>query len=322
VSGPDRTLDLVALPKAELHLHLEATMAADTAAELADRSGLPLPPGGPFADQGAFVSAYERARDLVGTVDDVRRLAAELARRQAADGVVWSEVHLVPSTYAGRLGPADGVVEAFLDGAGDGVGLVLGINRALGLAEAERALDLALRWHGRGVVALGFAGNEADHPPAPYAPVFARAAAAGLPQVPHCGEGAGTASVRATLDLAPDRVCHGVDAAADDALVTDLVAQDICLDMAPSSNVMLGIVPTLTDHPLPSLRRRGVPVTVSTDIPGFLGHGLSTELALCADAWSLDAGDVVGLAETSVRRSYAPAWIRDPALGALGDLLR
>ena len=98
----------------------------------------------------------------------------------------------------------------------------------------------------------------------------------------------------------------------------DAEQQVICLDMAPSSNVMLGIVPTLAEHSLPELRRRGVPVTVSTDIPGFLGHGLSTELARCADAWSLGDDDLVELAETSLRRSYAPEWVRRAALADLG----
>ncbi|MFC4786626.1 adenosine deaminase family protein [Nocardioides sp. MAHUQ-72] len=304
-------LDLRALPKAELHLHLEATIAADTARELAARAGLPVPPAGPFGGQAEFVRAYEGARDLVRSLDDVRRLAAELASRQAADGVLWSEVHLAPSTYAGRLGPADGLVEAFLDGAGHGgaggrLGLVLGINRGLPVAEAVATVDLALRWAGRGVVALGIAGDEAAHPLEPFAPVFARARAAGLPAVPHCGEGTGPAGVRSALALHPQRLCHGLGAAGEDGLLDELAARGICLDMAPSSNVALGLVPSLAEHPLPGLLRRGLEVTVSTDIPGFLGHGLVEELELCRRAWGLDDGELARLAATSLRRSSVP----------------
>jgi len=311
----------VALPKAELHLHLEATIAAGTARELSDRAGLPVPPAGPFGTQAEFVVAYERARDLVASLDDVRRLAGELARRQVDDGVLWSEVHLIPGTYAGRLGPADGLVEAMLDGArsavGDGhLGVVLGVNRRRSVPEAEHALDLALRWAGRGVVALGLAGDE-SHPASRFADTFARAAAHDLPTVPHAGEGAGAASVRDTLALSPTRICHGVRAVEDPALVELLVERQVCLDMAPSSNVLLGVVPDLASHPLPMLLRRGVPVTLNSDIPGFLGHGLAEEYARCSRAWRLSDSEVRTLAETSWRQALCPETLRRESLRQL-----
>lgn len=295
--------ELRARPKAELHLHLESAIGEGTARELAERAGLPVPPRGPFADQGAFVVAYERARDLVRTLDDLRRVARELVDRQSADGVGWSEVHLAPTTYAGRLGPVDGVVEAFVDGADGRAGVVLGVNRGLPVAEAEASVDLALRWAGRGVVAVGLAGAEAANPPGRFAEPLARAAAGGLPVVPHCGEGTGAAGVRAALALDPVRLCHGVGAQDDPALLELLRERGICVDMAPSSNVALGIVPDLASHPLPVLLRAGVDVTLSTDIPGFLGIGLVDELVRCAAAWSLTDAEVDRLLETSLRRS-------------------
>ncbi|WP_076263514.1 adenosine deaminase family protein [Intrasporangium flavum] len=299
--------ELRALPKAELHLHLESAIGADTTRELADASGLPLPPSGPFPDQAAFVVAYERARDLVRTTADVRRVARELVERQARDGVVWSEVHVAPATYAGRLGPPDGILEAFLDGADGRAGVVLGINRGLPVAEAEATVDLALRWAGRGVVAVGLAGAEAAFPPGPFAPPLRRAAAAGLAVVPHCGEGTGADGVRAALALDPVRLCHAVGAEQDPRLVEQLRERAVCLDMAPSSNVALGIVPDLAAHPLPTLLRAGVEVTLSTDIPGFLGHGLVDELESCSRAWSLTDDEIALLARTSLRRSLGPA---------------
>ena len=297
--------ELRALPKAELHLHLESAIGADTTRELAERSGLPVPPNGPFADQASFVVAYERARDLVATTDDVCRLARELVERQSADGVVWSEVHLAPSTYAGRLGPPDGIVEAFLDGAGDRAGVVLGVNRGLPLAQAEATVDLALRWAGRGVVAVGLAGAEAAHPPGPFAGPLGRAAAAGLAVVPHCGEGTGAAGVWAALALDPVRLCHAVGAEQDPRLVDELRDRGVCLDMAPSSNVALGVVADLEGHPLPVLLRAGVEVTLSTDIPGFLGHWLVEELERCSAAWALTDDEVLRLTQTSLRRSLS-----------------
>lgn len=317
------TLDLRALPKAELHVHLESTIGPATVTELAARHGKPVPAAGPFAGLTEFVVAYERARDLVGSLGDLHRLAVEFGARQRSDGVVWSEVHLVPTNYGGRLGDPDGLVEAVLDGLGSGAGaeragLVLGVNRASPVEEAELTVDLALRWAGRGVVALGLAGDEANHPAATFAQPFARAVLHGLPTVPHAGEGSGPASVRATVEkLAPSRICHGVRAVEDDALVGLLAEQEICLDLAPTSNVELGVVADLANHPLPRLMRAGVPVTLNSDIPLFVGHGLLGEYERCAEAWSLGDSEILAIARHSIRHSFCSAGVRADALREL-----
>ncbi len=311
--------DLQGLPKAELHVHLEATIRPRTVAELADRYGVREPATGPYADLTEFVAAYEQARDLVGSLEDLNRLAREFGARQREAGVVWSEVHFFPRTYAGRLGHPDGLVEAVLDGLWSGAGrdhagLVIGINRGLPLEAAEQALEIALRWAGSGVVALGLAGDEANHPGSQFKPVIDRATAQGLPSVPHAGEGAGPHSVReAVKQLAPSRICHGVRAIEDDDLVEELAARRICLDLAPTSNVQLGVVPDLASHPLPHLMRRGVPVTLNSDIPLFIGHGLLEEYELCARSWGLTVDEITGIAETSIRYSSCPDDVRDLA---------
>jgi adenosine deaminase len=316
-------LDLRSLPKAELHLHFEAAMTRESAVALADRYGLPAPATGSFPDLSAFVVAYEQARDIVGSLDDLSDLARDLGARQRAAGVVWSEIHFVPATYAGRLGPDDGLVEAVLDGLADGAGadhagLVVAVNRGLPLEAAESMLDLAVRWTGRGVVGFGLAGDEANHPAQKFAGLFQRARAVGLRRVPHGGEGAGADHVRQTVELlGPDRVCHGVRALEDEEVVELLRERDVCLDMAPTSNVLLGVVPDLARHPLPQLARRDVPVTLSTDIPLFTGADLVEEYARCAEAWGLSDDEVVALARTSLERASCPDHVRAAALREL-----
>jgi adenosine deaminase len=315
--------DLRALPKAELHLHFEAATSPETAAELADRYGLPMPEQGPFQDLSEFVVAYERARDIVGSLEDLYRLGRELGARQREAGVVWTECHFVPATYAGRLGPDDALVEAVLEGlrCGGGrghAGLVIGINRGLPLDQAERMLDRALRWAGRGVVALGLAGDEAHHPAPAFADLFDRAAAAGLPAVPHAGEGLGPESVRDTVDLlSPSRICHGVRAPEDPDVVRLLAERRICLDMAPTSNVLLGVVPELAKHPMPELLRAGVPVSLNSDIPLFVGSGVLEEYERCIAAWDLTDEEVFTIARTSLEHSFCPDQVRTAALGDL-----
>ncbi len=300
-----------ALPKAELHIHLESAIPQRSAAALAERNGVTPPPLGPFANQAEFVVAYERARDLIVTIDDLREVARALGERQRGCGVVWSEVHFAPTTYAARLVPDDALVEAVVDGlrsgAGPGgAGVILGINRGLGLEPAQRTLDLALRWAGRGVVALGFAGDEAAHPAAAFAAVFERARAAGLPFVPHAGEIPRPEVVATALDLRPPRIAHGLAAARDPALVGRLAEAGVCLDLAPSSNVLLGLVDSLAEHPLPTLLDAGVAVTLSTDIPLFLGFDLVEEYIRCQHAWGLPDDRVRELAANSLDHALWP----------------
>jgi len=318
--------DLVALPKAELHLHLEGAIRPATARELADRYGRPLPRTGSFTDLSEFVVAYEQARDLIGSLDDLRRVAAEILATARENGVVWTEVHLIPPTYAGRLGPDEAVVEAVLDGLASAAGpdaaagLIIGVNRMLPLPDAERSLSLALAYRDRGVVGLGLAADEARFPASLFGDVFARAAAAGLPAVPHAGEGAGADSVRSCVDdLGARRINHGVRAVEDPAVVDLLLARGVSLDVCPTSNVALQVVPSLASHPLPRLIEAGVPVSLNTDCPLFLGTSTVREYALASSAFGFGPDDLAAIARTSLVTSSCPADRRDRALADLAD---
>jgi adenosine deaminase len=318
--------DLLALPKAELHLHLEGAIRPSTARELAERYGRPMPRTGRFADLSEFVVAYEQARDLIGSLDDLRRVAAELLTTARENGVVWTEVHLIPPTYAGRLGPDEAVVEAVLDGlaAGSddaaGAGLIIGVNRMLPVEAAERSLELALAYRDRGVVGLGLAADEARFPAWLFADVFRRAADAGLPAVPHAGEGAGAESVRACVELlGARRINHGVRAAEDPAVVDLLIERGVSLDVCPTSNVALQVAPSLEAHPLPALLDAGVPVSLNTDCPLFLDTSTADEYALASSAFGLGPDQLAAIARTSLETSSCPADRRDRALAALGE---
>lgn len=132
-------------------------------------------------------------------------------------------------------------------------GIVVGIDRVRDAEESDALSELAAAWANHGVVGLGLAGDEL----APCAP-FARAAQiardAGLQVVPHSGELRGPDSIREVLEvLRPDRLMHGVRAAEDPSLVAELADRAVCLDLCPTSNVALGIVAELADHPLAQL---------------------------------------------------------------------
>jgi adenosine deaminase len=323
-------LDVAALPKAELHTHFEASFRPETARDWSERYGRPLPEQGPFAGLGEFVVAYEVARDLIGTLEDLSRAAAELVEAAADQGVVWSEVHLIPPTYAGRLGPEEGIVEAVLAGFAEGAqrnrlvgrasaaGVIIGINRGLGIEAADRSLGLALRYAQHGVVGLGLAGDEANHPASTFARVFQRAREGGLYALPHGGEGAGPESVRACIeDLGATRVCHGVRALEDPAVVELLAERGVCLDVCPSSNVTLQVADSLEDHPLPALLAAGVRVSLGSDGPLFSGVRVNDEYVLAHERMGLGTATLASIARTSIEASSCPEPLRANALDGI-----
>jgi adenosine deaminase len=316
--------DVVALPKAQLHLHLEAAMRPTTASELADRYGMSPPRSGPYDGLAGFVQDYESARDLIASLDDLSRVAAEIVADAARQGVVWTEVHCVPFNYRGRLGPPEAVIEAVLDGlarAGSDAsraGLILAHNRAADPSLAEDTLTLAARYRDRGVVAFGLVGDEAANPPDPYRDIFRAAKESGLLSVPHAGEAAGPASVRGALHaLQADRIGHGVRAVEDPDLVAELADSPVCLDVCPTSNAMLGACPSLDGHQLPALLRKGVRVSLGSDGPLFFGVDVVDEYLNAQDVLGLGAGELVTIAADSLRASAAPPELKEPALALL-----
>ena len=206
---------------------------------------------------------------------------------------------------------------------GVGLGLVVAANRTEPPAEALALAQLAARYAGRGVVGFGLAGDEANGPAAPFTEAFAVARAAGLLSTPHAGEHAGPASVRAALDaLGARRIQHGVRAVEDPDLVRRLADEGVCLDVCPTSNVQLGVVPSLEAHPLPALVQAGVAVSLNADDPVIFGSGLLDEYELAAARLRLRRRDHRGhrrrLAprRAARRRRSAPPASRAPTTGS------
>lgn len=299
---------LRALPKAHLHVHLEGAVPPATLAEFAREQGAaPLDVGG-YEDLTGFVSAYERARDLVPDLDGLRRVAREVAEEALAEGFVWLEVHFSPWSYRGRLGPEPLLLETVLDGLqeaqtdGTGAGVILGHNRAEPPSIADELVTLAARYAAHGVVGVGLVGDE-RHRGAPFAPAFARARDAGLASVPHAGEVGGPEAVWEALEmLGADRIGHGVRAIDDPELVETLASRQVCLDVCPTSNLRLGLFPDREAHPLERLVSAGVAVSLNSDDPTFFGQSALDEYVHAASAGI----DVEAIADASLRSSCAP----------------
>lgn len=310
---------LTTLPKAELHIHLEGSVRPATLRAFAARSGTPLPPAlgdddrWTFAGPLDFIDNYMATCSLFASLEDFRRIAVELCEDLAATGVRYAEAVFSPGNHARRFEDDWYTpIEAVLDGLAAGerdhgvtVRLCPDIVRDMGMDDAQRTLDVALRFAGNGVVALNAAGSERTSIE-PYDDFFVQARAAGLGVVPHAGEWAGPDNIWATIEhYRPDRIGHGVRAIEDPALVAELVRTRLPLEICPLSNLATGVYPDLASHPFPALRDAGVVVTLHSDDPTMFGGWVSDVYAAAQEAWALTDEDLAELARTAVRVSFA-----------------
>lgn len=318
--------DVVALPKAHLHLHFTGAMRHSTLVELAHRDGIVLPdaleedwpPRLSAADEKGwfrFQRLYDVARSVLRTPDDVRRLVREAAEDDVRDGGRWLEIQVDPSGYAARFGGITAFTDLVLDCVRDasertglGIAVVIAANRTRHPLDARTLARLAAQYAGRGVVGFGLSNDERRGVTAEFAPAFAIAERAGLALVPHGGELVGPESVRRCVEaLHADRLGHGIRTVEDPALLAQVVEAGIAFEVCPVSNVALGVYSDLTSVPLPQLLEAGATVALGADDPLLFGSRLAGQYATMRAAHELSDHQLAELARSSFRASYAPA---------------
>jgi adenosine deaminase len=300
--------DLVALPKAHLHVHLESTLRPSTLVSLGG-----VAPPTEFEGFAAFADYNAAVRACLRTAADFERIAYEFCVDSAADGVRYAEVTVTVAAHGARLGSAPAVLAGVLAGlragsseAGIETRVLIDHSRRRPLPWAEESVRLAAD-HPDAVVGFGVAGNEAA-PISPYRAVVDRAAAAGVHLVHHAGETGGADSVREALDVGrAERIGHGIRSPEDPELMARLRDERVPLEVCPSSNVVLGLVPSLAEHPLPALVEAGLVVTLNTDIPAITGRTLSAEYAAVRDTFGRTDEELARFAGAAVDASFAPA---------------
>ncbi len=316
---------LRALPKAELHLHIEGTLEPEMMFELAARNGVSLPYADvqavreayQFTDLQSFLDLYYAGASVLRTQQDFHDLAAAYLARAHADGVVHAEIMFDPQAHTSRGIPIEtvfaGLASAMREGR-DTLGftsmLILSFLRHLSEADALAALEqsLPLRedyadlW-----VGIGLDSGERGNPPEKFARVYARCAELGFRLTAHAGEEGPPEYIRSALDvLGVERIDHGVRGEEDPALLAELIRRRIPLTVCPLSNLKLRVVDDLQRHNLARLLRAGALVTVNSDDPAYFGgyvldNYLSTALAL-----DLDRDELATLAANSIRASFLP----------------
>lgn len=312
---------IATVPKVELHLHLEGSVDAALARTLAERRGVTVPrlppPGQGFSDFDQFLGCYIAISKCFEQPEDFRDAVDDLARRLAAQNVRYAEVTFTTMTHESRGVPRDVILQGLSEGraaaATRGVTLcwVYDVVRIFP-EQAAPTLESALAMQAldpRSVVGFGVGGPERDHDdPRALADVFAAAKQAGLHSVPHAGEQAGPGSIWGALEvLGAERIGHGVRCVEDPKLVEHLVNEQIPLEVCPTSNVNLGVVPSLEQHMLPTLLAAGVELSIASDDPPLFGTDLTTELLRVATTFGLDVEGVRALCANAIRHSFLPA---------------
>jgi adenosine deaminase len=346
LSGPVRPDEdaIRALPKAEVHVHLEGTFELADLLELSKAAGEPLP--GPARSLFDVSTHYQRTVPagglsellrfldwecgLVRTAEQAARHAYRFAARETGSGVRYADVIVNPTHWGAwrdRIPAlfdalAQGLAEAEQDGLAT-VNMCASLLRQQTPQESVELTEWILRDRPARVVALSIDGNEkaAGRTAARFAEAFTLARDSGLHRTVHAGESSGPDGVwDAIRFLHAERIDHGVRSIEDPELVTYLAGSAISLAVCPRSNLTLGLYKELSEHPLPALREAGVHVTMNTDDPAAMGIRLESEWAACAAAFGWDMADMHEFAQESISACFAPEELKSALRAELGQV--
>ncbi len=273
-----------ALPKAELHLHLDGSVRPATVLELAKEGNVRLPVAdltrllfyleAPEDCQSLveYISYFQLPIAVMQTEGALERVTLELCQDLAQDGVRYAEIRYAPWLHVRRGLSLAAIIQATLRGwrggrdeTGIEGGLIITAMRDMSPDQNVELARVAGQFAGKGVVGFDLAGDEEGHPPGLHEDAFRAARSLGLSLTIHAGEAAGAESVRQAIALGAGRIGHGVRAREDPEVVAMAREEGVQFDVAPTSNWHTKAVRRLEDHPLPGFLREGIKVTVSSD---------------------------------------------------------
>jgi adenosine deaminase len=330
---------LKALPKIELHRHLEGSLRLGTMADIASEHRLELPgyavedfrqmvqiAPGDKSSAVAFLSKFKTLRHFFRSPEIIDRVAYEAVLDAAEENIVYLELRFTPIALAreGRFSlqeAADWVIAAVKRAeaeTGISVRLLLSMNRHESVDLGEKYVDIAIQRMDQGVVGVDLAGAEDRFPGAPFAPVFKRARDAGLSVTIHAGEWAGPESVREAVNtLGAMRLGHGVRAGEDRRLLQEMADRQIAFEVCLTSNYQSGVTPSLDQHPLRDLYQMGGLTTINTDDPSVSAINLTDEYVVAMEHLDFSLDDIKQHILNSARAAFLPPAERDQLIARL-----
>ena len=312
---------LRAMPKAELHIHIEGSLEPEMIFALAQRNGVSLPYADvqalrsayAFTDLQSFLDIYYAGASVLLHEQDFYDMARAYLARAAMDNVVRAEIFFDPQTHTARGVPMAAVVNGLHRACEDAraewgisAALILCFLRHLSEEDAFATLEQALPLQDK-FIGVGLDSSEVGHPPEKFARVFARCRELGLHTVAHAGEEGPPAYIWSALDvLQVERIDHGVQALHDPVLVQRLAQGGVPLTVCPLSNQKLRVFPDLAGHNLPQLLEAGLCATVNSDDPAYFGGYINDNFTQLFAATGMTARHAYQLASNSLQASFAP----------------
>lgn len=325
-----------ALPKAELHVHIEGTLEPELVFALAEKHGIGLPYANvaelraaySFKDLQSFLDIYYAGANVLRDEADFHAMTSAYLRRAHADGIVHTEIFFDPQTHTARGVPIAVVMAGLtraLEEAQAHTGithrLILCFLRHLSAEDAMRTLQEALPWRDH-LAGVGLDSSEKGHPPSKFTAVFERARSLGLLAVAHAGEEGPPAYIEEALDLLHvQRIDHGVRCVEDPALVARLARERVPLTVCPLSNVRLRVFDRMSDHNLKILLDQGLCVTVNSDDPAYFGGYLQDNFLAVADGLGLSHVQLAQLARNSFEASFIEPAVKQTWYARINELV-
>ena len=300
----DETVPLnryLALPKVELHRHLEGSLRLSTMLDIARKHGVTVPVSmlnlsglvqvqdkDPMTFSN-FLDKFKTLRLFYRSPDVIHRVTREAVEDAAKDNVHYLELRFTPVALSRAEGfPLHDVMEWVITSAQDAaktfgikVGLIASVNRHESPELAEQVAWLAVDHQKHGLFGLDLAGNEAEFKSNPFHDIFKEAKQSGLHLTIHAGEWGPAENVRdAIQNLGAERIGHGVRVLEDEAVAALAKERGVVFEVCPTSNFQSGVVTTMEEHPLPRMIEYGLKVTINTDDPSVSRISLSNEFQI------------------------------------------
>jgi aminodeoxyfutalosine deaminase len=311
---------ILALPKAELHLHLEGSIQPSTLLELRQRhnmEGASLAEVEQFynyKDFKGFLSAFKDVTGHLRTPEDYELITYRLMERLKAQNILHAEVIVSVGVCLWRKQDFAAIFEGLDRGRqrGEkdfGISLlwIFDAIRQFGAEKAEKVLDLGLQFRDRAVTAFGIGGDELAGPPEWFAATYARAAEHGLHLTAHAGESAGPDSIWGALNLKAERIGHGLTAEKDPELIEELAERQVPIEICVTSNLRTGCCADLAQHPVRRYFDEGLMLTLNSDDPAMFRTSLVEEYLLVQETFAFTNEHLRELARNSFEASFLPA---------------
>jgi len=311
---------ILAVPKAELHLHLEGAVQPQTLVELSRRhDAVPLTLEQVealyrYQDFTGFMMAFKSVAERLRTPEDYELITYEMMRQLAAENVVHAEaylsagiVHWRQQEFAPILAGAERGRERGAKDFGVSLFWIIDAVRHFGPEKVQRVFEDAAHFKSASVVGVGIGGDERQAAPELFRDQYDYARKQGLRLTCHAGETVGPESIWGALNLGAERIGHGLTAWQDRELMAVLVERQVPVEICVTSNLRTGCCPSLEQHPLKTYFDLGVMVTLNSDDPTMFRTTLAREYALAQAAFELTDDHLRELARNSFEASFLPA---------------